>query len=303
MRCVGSRVLRLGALWVASALGVSCAPPPEEAPFDGRTRFQRICSVTVATDEMLTELVPQERMAGVSYMADDPSTSNVAGVYADSIPRVDANLEMILATEPDLVLVASYSQKSFTDMLRRAGVRTFHYDINDSFVEIMKGMLVLGRVVGEPVRAGRLVDDMRSRLSELEARIATVPVRPRVFYWARGWTAGAGTNVGEMIERAGGINAAAEMGIEGHPAISLECVLAADPDILLIPLWDASYGGEQDAFPEVFQYLTAVREGRVLRIDGRHISTVSHFLVDGTEQLARMLHPEAFDDSDTLPGD
>ena len=50
---------------------------------------RRIVSTYLAADEILAELVPPERIAGVSIFADDPVISNVAGVYP---PRCRASV-------------------------------------------------------------------------------------------------------------------------------------------------------------------------------------------------------------------
>ncbi len=257
---------------------------------------RRICSVTLATDEILAELVEPERVVGVTYMVDDPGISNVAGRYPAHVARVDADLEMILLTEPDLVLVAPFSQAGFLGVIRRSGLSVYEHRRNDSFAEVLEGILALGRAVGEPERAADLAARMRARLALLDEKVARVARRPRVLYWARGWTAGAGTNVHDMIERAGAINVAAEQGLTGHPQVSLELVLASDPEILLVPDWSGSDGELPAGLPAVCRNLSAVRAGRVLAIEGRLLGAASQHVAGGAERLARLFHPELFEE-------
>lgn len=280
---------------LGSGLFVTACGPAAEPRLDGSEEFRRICSVTLATDEILAELVPAERLVGVTYMVDDPGISNVVGHYPASITRVDANLELILDVNPDLVLVAPYTQAGFREVLRRSGLRVFRYEQNDAFDSVMEGIRTLGDVVGEPQRAADLIGRMQARLGELDRTVAAVTTRPRVLYWARGWTAGGGTNVDDMIERAGGINVAAELGMSGHPQAPLEVVLTSDPDFLLVPDWSDTDGDRQAEVPGSLRTLRAVKEGRVIVIEGRFISAASQYVVEGAEHLARLLHPEAFD--------
>lgn len=279
---------------LAMLLLAGCSP--DAARPARAARPVRICSVTIATDEMLAELVDPARVVAVSTMADEPGISNVAGFYGKDKARVKADLETILQTNPDLVLVASFSSPTFLEVLDRAGLNVFRYDTNDTFAAVEKSIGDLGAVVGESDRAAAMVATMRRRLDDVAAKLKTAGPKPRVFYWSRGWTAAKDTNVGDMIEHAGGINVAAEMGLTGHPQLALERAIASDPDVLLIPDWS---GVEKDApestFPDAMRQLRAVKEGRVHRIEGRLISTISQHVVDGVEWLAQRLHPECFE--------
>ncbi|MBI4878107.1 MAG: ABC transporter substrate-binding protein [Planctomycetes bacterium] len=287
--------LRRGMFLLAlSTLAAGCSRPEQGSAAAGAPP-RRICSVTLATDEILADLVEPERVVGVTYLVDDPGISNVAGRYSKAVARVDADIEMILLTEPDLVLVAPFSQAGFLGVIRRSGLGVHEHRQNDSFAEVLEGILALGSAVGEPERAANLVARVQARLALLDEKIAQVARRPRVLYWARGWTAGAGTNVHDMIERAGAINVAAEQGLTGHPQVSLELVLASDPEILLVPDWSGSDGELPSGLPAVCRNLSAVRAGRVVAVEGRLIGAASQHVADGVERLARLFHPELFE--------
>src|SRR5204863_9658742 len=60
-----------------------------------------------------------------------------------------------------------------------------------------------------------------------------------LYYDPPGYTMGARTLVDEMIRRAGGRNAAAEIGVVGPGQIGVEMVLALQPDAIVMP----RYGG------------------------------------------------------------
>src|SRR5262249_27427163 len=67
---------------------------------------RRILSHTLATDEILLELVPVERVVGVTNLVDDPEISSVPGRYPDHVPRLrEADAERIIGLNPDLVCV------------------------------------------------------------------------------------------------------------------------------------------------------------------------------------------------------
>jgi len=268
-----------------AARGENGTPPP-----------QRICSVSLAGDELLFLLVPAERVACVSSFADDAEVSNVAGRYPASVPRLVARTEPVIATRPDLIVAAPWNDRSFLESLEALGVPSVTIDSGDDFAGIARAVQELGRAVGAEGAAQRCVADMQERLAALDRAIAGVPGdrRPRVLSLSHLVVAGSRTTVDALIRRAGGRNAAAEAGIEGHRKLSSEQILAIDPDVLLLGQGlDADRSAVLRANPQL-EAIRAAKSGRILLLPPRLLTTVTPFLVEGAEQLARQLHPEAF---------
>ena len=90
------------------------------------------------------------------------------------------------------------------------------------------------------------------------------------------------------------MNVAAELGLEGSAEISPERVVAADPEIVLLSRWKADERQSQVANHPILRQLRAVRESRVIAIEGRYLTSVSQFVVEGAERSARALHPGRF---------
>ncbi len=219
--------------WPSDTKPISSAPPA------------RIASLTLATDEVLSRLVPAERLVCVTNLVDDAGISNVANFYSSEIPRLrDVDLERLMTIKPDLVCVAPYNSADFLTVIERAGVTLYRNEAINSFEEIEAGIVTLGHRVGEPERATALVDEMRSRRVKLADRLRGVTHRPRVLFWSAGFAAGAGTTIDEIIVEAGATNAAAEIGMKGSAEISPERVIDADPDFILLATWKAD---ERDA--------------------------------------------------------
>jgi iron complex transport system substrate-binding protein len=262
----------------------------------------RIASVNLAADEMLAELVPADRVVAVSRYVDNPGISNVPDHYPKSIARVTGNVETLLSLRPDLVCVNPYNSADFVGQVADAKIPVFRYENASSFGGVRAGILALGARVGAEGRAKEMVARMDRRLAELDARLANAKNRPTVYYWAGGWTAGAGSTISEMIERAGGVNLAARAGRNGMGQMPIERVLADDPDCLLLNdrQWIEGVPPLEEV-PAQFQTLRAVKEGRVVRMPANLLSTLSQWVVDGTERLAALLHPECFADSQQKP--
>jgi iron complex transport system substrate-binding protein len=262
----------------------------------------RIASLTLGTDEILAALVPPERIACVTYLADDPEISNVVGFYPRGIPRLkDADSERIIGLNPDLVCVAPYNSADFLQLIERSGLHAYRNNACHSIDEIEAGILELGKRVGAPSRAHQLAKQFRERRQQLAERLRKVSRRPRVLFWSAGFTAGRRTTVDDIIREAGGINVATERNLDSSVEISPEQVIAADPEFILLYRWSADARAGRIENHAILRNLPAVRAKRVIAIEGKYLSSVSHHVLGATERLARVLHPECFDKDLSIP--
>jgi iron complex transport system substrate-binding protein len=267
-------------------------------PSDGRevpASPVRIASLTLGTDEILAELVSPDRVVCVTYLADDPEISNVTNFYPRSIPRLrDTDPERIIGLNPDLVCVAPYNSADFLKVMERSGLSVYHNEAYHHMDEIEAGILDLGKRVAELDRAHQLVERMRGRRLRLADQLHNLPNRPRVLYWSSGFTSGQGTTIDDVIRLAGGVNVAAEQDLKGPVEISPERVIQADPEIVLVSRWSAYDRESSIEKHPILLNLRAVREHRVIAIEGRYLTSVSQHVIEGAERLARQLHPERF---------
>jgi iron complex transport system substrate-binding protein len=92
---------------------------------------------------------------------------------------------------------------------------------------------------------------------------------------------------------AGGANFAADSR-QAFPRVALETMIREDPDIIILGDAMAGVSTESVAHRAGWDKLSAVRGGRVYAFDDNLASRPGPRLVDGLETLARILHPEAF---------
>jgi iron complex transport system substrate-binding protein len=256
---------------------------------------RRIASLSLATDEILLALVPAERIAALTYLADDPRFSNVVVEARTVRHRVRANAEQVIALQPDLILLAAYTSAATKDLLYQAGVALFEFHLYDSLDGIQQNILAVGQAVGEEEHARDLVEEMDRQLETLKVRLAGVSRLRVLYYAAGGFTAGSGTTMDDLITRAGGRNLATEAGIQQFKKISLETLVALNPEAILV-----SGEPEQEGLRELLmadpalQGVQAIRAGRVHVIPLPYVSSLSHHIIKGVEIMAYVLHPEAF---------
>jgi iron complex transport system substrate-binding protein len=99
------------------------------------------------------------------------------------------------------------------------------------------------------------------------------------------WTAGRHTFIDDILQRAGGVNAASAL--NGYGPYSTEIILAHPPDLILASPADQS---ALRADP-VFGGLSAVRQGRFFSVTPDTLDRPGPRLADALLQVAHALHP------------
>ena len=274
----------------------------------GRTRIiaappRRIVSAYLGSDEVLAALVEPARVTAVSIYADDPGSSNCLGAFRQPVGRVRGESEEILALRPDLVFVTNFTDDGMVRLLEGAGIPLVRFTSWDSFAGVLADIRLSGAVLGVEARAEALARSVEDRLRAVEARVRGRP-RPRVVYYEQpGYTRGAGALIDEMIERAGGRNVARELGLRGVAELGFESLLALRPEVVVIPGFVPGSAVPQAlAHSAGWAELPAVRAGRVHVVAATSITSISQHAARGLEDLARIIHPEAFGPSDAAPG-
>jgi iron complex transport system substrate-binding protein len=256
---------------------------------------QRVISLVLGADEILSEILDFARLAGVTRNVDLPAQSNRAGFYPASIPRLAADIETVLALEPDLVVVSGFNREETVRLLASCGVNILRLADGESIAQIIAIIRALGAAVGEEAAAEALVAGMERRLDKVAGQVAGRP-RPRVLYYSGGFTAGPGTLLHEIIERAGGENAAVGPGVPGHFNLPIEMAVALKPEVIILPRWSEKSAGLMIRRLEenpVWRKVPAVAHGRVYEMRSARLEAVSHFAVQAVEELVGLLHPEA----------
>lgn len=260
---------------------------------------RRIASAILAADETLSRLVDPGRVVGVTYLVDDAGISNVPDFYAPSVFRNHGDPEELLSLDPDLIIMAGYSEASAVRQLLGTDIPLLRLPDFQSIADIENHVRLLGAATGAEQRAEAIIADMRARIAAIGRALANRP-RPRVlFYSASGSTSGSNTLDDETLTLAGGFNVMREMAIEGPTRISQEAAIGLQPDVILLVAW-GPHEGEETASAlrasPAWNDVPAVRNNRIYVLSGAPTTTVTPFRVLGIEHIARLLHPGVFTD-------
>lgn len=256
---------------------------------------ERIISLAPSNTEVLFALGLGDKVVGVTDLCDYPEEAQ----EIEKVGFVEINLEKIVDLEPDLVLyIGGTAQLEKTQTMEDLGLTVLVLAPSD-IEGIFDDIELVGRTTGTEDEAADLVSELRARMDEVLSRVAQAKRQPLVFYEldatdpARPWTAGPGSFIDALITMAGGVNLGASAEME-WAQFSTEEVIAQDPEIII--LGDANYGVTAESVEERpgWGVITAVKAGAIYPIDDTLVSRPGPRIVDGLEELARIIHPELF---------
>jgi iron complex transport system substrate-binding protein len=254
---------------------------------------QRIVSVAPSVTETLFALGLGDRVVGVSSYCEFPPEAlekEKVGGY------INPSLEKIVASKPDLVIgIAEGDLKTFMDKLISLKIPV--YISNPRNVsEVLASIKNIGKVTFSSQSAEKITEAMEGRIQAVRVKVQGRP-HPRVMPVLNIdplMSAGKGTFVDDLIRLAGGRNVAEK--VRGkYPRLSVEEVLVQDPEVIILGSMKS-----QDAMDEgrrwwkKWKTISAVRHGRIYVLDADLIYRPSPRIVDGLEEMARAIHPEAF---------
>jgi iron complex transport system substrate-binding protein len=169
-----------------------------------------------------------------------------------------------------------------------------------SLEEIFDNLSELGQATDRMKEAEELIAAGRARLERIAAITRNLSNRPRVFclewldpvYCSGHW-------MPEMVEIAGGVDALARKGTDSV-RIPWNDVLEWAPEVLIITPCGFDLDKVIEQIPQLFgnpgwAELPAVRANRVYAVDANsYFARPGPRVVDGTELLAHLIHPELF---------
>jgi iron complex transport system substrate-binding protein len=213
-----------------------------------------------------------------------------------------ANVEVVIGAKPDVIVDYGAIGDTYASLADRVQQQTGvpYVLLDGAFDRIPASLRLVGALTGEDARGEALARYARDTVDDVTARVASVPAsrRPRLYYarGPRGLDTGlAGSITMEVIDRLGASNVAASMGRGGLVQVSLEQVLAWNPEVVVTT--DPTFFASVRRDP-LWRPVAAVASGRV------HLAPAEPFgWIDfppsinrlvGLRWLGRLLYPDAF---------
>jgi len=239
---------------------------------------ERILALSPHVCEILFAVGAGDSVVGVVDYCDEPKAAekrphvgSYAGIHA----------EAALKLHPDVAVVMSHNVKGVA-LLEKAGVRIVESH-PASLEEVFADILLLGRLAGRKEEAERLVAGLKRRLAAIRSM---KKAHVRVFYEL--WfdpllTAGGKSFINDLLKEAGADNVFADVPLE-TPQVSIESVVRAAPDVVIVPLENRDLGSRRQFWK---RWLPGAR---IIGIDPDLLHRPGPRLIDGLEELQRRLN-------------
>jgi iron complex transport system substrate-binding protein len=284
------------------ALVLTACTPGEQTPvinyvFDDLGRLvaingtpQRIISLAPSNTEILFALGLGDKVVGVTDYCDYPPEAlnkTKVGGYANP------DIEKIVALNSDLILAGYGNPIEVVYTLAGLGLTVFGIKTTD-LDDLLNDIRRVGEITDKEIEAQALTSEMENKIQAVTNQTQELEQKPKVFYIVWGgegsalWTAGSGTFIDELIEKAGGVNIC--QNITGYAEISLESVLASNPEIIITS--ELSYDWAMNATE--LASTNASQTGRIYTCDDNLVQRPGPRLVAGLEWFAHFIHPEIF---------
>lgn len=247
---------------------------------------QRVISMSPHVTELLYAAGGGERIVGAMNYSDYPPE-------ASRIPLVGSNsqvdLERVIALKPDLIVVwQSGNTARQLEQLASLGIPIF-YSEPHRLDEIASSLTRFGQLLGTEKSAQAAAQQFRAKMAGLAARYGKrAPVR--VFYqiWDKPlYTLNGSHVVSDAIRLCGGENIFAALKAVA-PAVSIEAVLTANPEVL--------FGGDQhdpaDAGLNIwkpYKSMLAVERGNLFTLGGELLTRATPRMAEGAAHMCEKL--------------
>ena len=301
----------------------------DASPDTPRARGLRVVSLLPSATEIVCALGAGASLVGRSHECDYPAETvkalpvctrarfadgtsreideRVVNLLSQSLSLYDVDLEVLGKLQPDLILTqdqCAVCAASLTDVENALGELADHRcrvlslspsTLGDVFGDIRR----TGEALGIAERGKTLSMALSDRITEIGEQTGAID-RPTVacLEWidplmtAGNWTP-------ELVKLAGGESQLAMTGAHS-PRTQLEDLLACDPEVIVVTACGFDLVRTRHELSPLLAHarwpeLRAVREARVYLTDGNaYFNRSGPRLVESTEILAEILHPELF---------
>ena len=215
------------------------------------------------------------------------------------VKGTDVNMEQLLADKPDVVLASSKDQISKTSV---ADIPSVHVEFQN-FADLKLTAEVIG--TNDAIdRANKYLAYLEKNENLIKERLKDVKENPKVLHISGGSDLtkvdGSKSLIGEWMKLAGATNSLD--GVENLKNVSIEQIIASQPDIIIIGGSDAQKGVDAIKADAAWADVPAVKNGKIIK---NPVGTFNWDRYSAEEALqilwaAKQFHPEQFQDVDLV---
>jgi iron complex transport system substrate-binding protein len=276
---VAAAVLAAAFVLGATACGERSEPTGADAP---------LYPVTITTDDRPIAIEKPARRVAV---VDAPSEELVRALGARMVGNAPTiAVESLRQLKPDLIVASDTVDER---ALSRAAAAT-HAEVysvtGDSIRQVERAITQLGLLTGTPVRARALVRRIEGKRRAVDTALTRVPMVSVFIDTGLMTTVPDQSLIGDVLNEAHARNVAGDDAAAGP--VNPADLARLDPDVYVVTADTMTTLADLRRNPAT-RKLRAVREGRFVVLD-ENLLVPGPRIAEGLEQVARLLHPDAF---------
>lgn len=257
---------------------------------------ETLISIQTSNTEILYALGVGDRLIGVSDYCNYPPEA----LEVQKVGGQDMDAELVMTLLPDVAFVTQYHFDNHAEILKQfeeVGITVVVTGSATSFDDAYATMEMIATATGTTEKADEIIQDMKDRRAALEEKAKEITDKKKVWVEVAPapdiFTTGKNTFMHEMLETINATNAAEDQ--DGWVKLTEEEIVQLNPDVII-----TTYGYyvdnpaegvlARDGWAEV----NAIKNKQVFDVDSDTVTRPGPRLIEGVEQLAKLIYPEVF---------
>ncbi|HWE04863.1 MAG TPA: helical backbone metal receptor [Tepidisphaeraceae bacterium] len=258
----------------------------------------RVVSLLPQATDIVLSMGCGDHLVAVSNVDDAPD--------AKTLPRVGdyqtIDWETISALSPQWIVTHYGPGRTPAGFLQRAGavgagqlnLQTETLDGSDKTTTIYDAIAELGKACNESAKAAAAIASLHAKLKSVHDRVwADAPISALIVIGPDGTTvAGKETFLSELLQTAGGVNAAAGLASR-YPNVDREQIIGMKPEVILqlMPSATPQVLSQAARFWSSYDDTPAVKHNRVVALTDWYMLLPGYHVGEIAEKFANALHP------------
>ncbi len=265
---------------------------------------QRVLTLAISSDSIVMGLGQADKLVAVSYLADDPVSSNIVEQAKKIKEKIkDPSAEQILALTPDVVFAYEWSDMERVSNLRNLGINVVVLKAPATIADIKQNVRTIASALHMPKQGEELVQQMDARLAQVKQLVADLHLKqPKKLVLISLMTSygGEGCIFDDMCKEAGVINGVSAAGIKNGQQVTKEMLVKINPELLIMPVYNDHGNFNIDKFNKEFledpslQTLQAIKNKQLFYPNEGYLYNCSQDVVFGVQEIAHAAYGEAF---------
>lgn len=253
---------------------------------------KRIVCLNYSATDILTDLIPTERIIATDMWAREEDLSNCYEKLK-GIPVCENNPEQIMKFNPDLVILTEGRANELADTLDSVGVKTCVLRQPKTIQEIPDYIKIVGEVADTKAAADSLAEKVAAYL---KASAGGQKIESVLLIHPNGGIGQKGSMPASICEACNIENLAAKYDFPQSSYFSKEQIIAMNPQRIIVLDW--SFGGqhknaeirkEEILNDPSYQTVSAVQTGKVVIVPMKYMHCSSQYVMKNLEELKRIM--------------